>query len=27
VGGVGFAFPKICGAMDGGAEAPQGCAV
>src|SRR5690554_2991056 len=25
--GFGGGFPKICGAMDGGAEAPQGCAV
>src|SRR5690554_6900439 len=24
--GLGTGFPKICGAMDGGAEAPQGCA-
>src|SRR5690606_445279 len=25
--GIGAAFPKICGATDGGAEAPHGCAV
>jgi hypothetical protein len=24
--GVGWGLQKICGAMDGGAEAPQGCA-
>src|SRR5690554_6045610 len=24
--GIGVAFPKMCGAMDGGAQAPQGCA-
>ncbi|ERS09696.1 hypothetical protein Q673_16380 [Marinobacter sp. EN3] len=24
--GFGGSFPKICGAMDGGTQAPQGCA-